>query len=101
MRNRYWFDLKTFKREKFYIHTAKYSLFISITFYDRINYLKQRRSPLYYGKHKTKSKNEKIRKQLVDANKDKLHPDASVNKFIELQAKMIAEALQLSEEYSD
>lgn len=53
------------------------------------------------GNIKLNQKNEKIRKQLVDANKDKLHPDASVNKFIELQAKMIAEALQLSEEYSD
>lgn len=50
---------------------------------------------------KLKPKYEKIRKDLIRNNEDSLHRDSAINNFIKLNAQMIAQGLQLSEECSD
>lgn len=48
-----------------------------------------------------KPKYEKIRKELIRNNEDDLHKNSPMNGIIKLNALMIAQGLQLSEEYSD
>ena len=48
-----------------------------------------------------KPKYEKIMKELIRNNEDSLHRNSDYNKIVKHQSLMIAQGLQLSEEYSD
>lgn len=48
-----------------------------------------------------KPKYEKIKKDLIRNNEDTLHRNSDYNKLVKHYALMIAQGLQLSEEYSE
>ena len=48
-----------------------------------------------------KPKYEKIKKDLIRNNEDTLHRNSDYNKLVKHHALMIAQGLQLSEEYSE
>ena len=48
-----------------------------------------------------KPKYQKIEKELIRNNQDNLRSDKAINAFVKMNALMIAQGLQLAEEYSE